>query len=65
VFSQNGKKPKFFGSLLINVPVEDLAAHPESTRLLFERYQITKDKSLLKAGDKRFNGMVLHDSLGM
>jgi hypothetical protein len=63
--SKNGSKPKFFGALLINLPVEDLAAHPESTKLLFERYQLTLDKTLLKAGDKRFNGMVLKDELGM
>ena len=65
VFSQKGKKPKFFGALLINLPVEDLAGHPESTQLLFERYRLTLDHSLLRAGDKRFNGMVLQDELGM
>lgn len=65
VMSQKGSKPKFFGALLINLPVEELAAHPESTKLLFERYRLTMDKSLLKAGDKRFNGMVLQDELGM
>lgn len=64
-FSQKGKKPKFFGALLINLPVEELVSHPESTQLLFERYRLTQDKSLFKAGDKRFNGMVLQDELGM
>jgi hypothetical protein len=64
-FSQNGSKPKFFGALLIHLPVEDLAAHPESTKLLFERYRLTLDKTLLKAGDKIFNGMVLNDALGL
>lgn len=65
MFSQKGKKPKFFGALLINLPVEELVSHPESTQLLFERYRLTRDKSLFKAGDKRFNGMVLQDELGM
>lgn len=64
-FSQKGSKPKFFGALLINLPVEDLVAHPESTQLLFERYRLTLDKTLLNAGDKRFNGMVLNDALGL
>lgn len=64
-FSQRGSKPKFFGALLINLPVEDLVAHQESTKLLFERYRLTLDKTLLRAGDKRFNGMVLNDELGM
>lgn len=64
-FSQNGKKPKFFGGLLLNLPTDHLLAHPRSTELLFERYRLTMDKSLLRLGNKAFNGMVLQDELGM
>lgn len=64
-FSQNGKKPKFFGGMLIGLPTEDLVAHPKATDLLFERYRLTSDKSLLRLGNKAFNGKVLQDELGM
>ena len=64
-FSEKGARPKYYGALLLNLPVEDIVAHAQSTKLLFERYRLTMDKSLLKAGDKKFNGMVLQNDLGM
>jgi hypothetical protein len=64
-YSSNGSRPKAFGALLINLPLEMLADHPQSERLLLERYRITQDKTILSYGSQAMRGRVLQDELGM
>lgn len=63
--TQSWSTPNVLGSLLIGIPPKEIAAHPSSTRMLNDLYQLTKDKSLLTLGDKKFNGMALEGDLGL
>lgn len=63
--TKNAKSTSQFSPLLLAVPVDDLLGHSDSSAMLLERYRLTGDKTLLKLGDRKLNGMVLESDLGL
>lgn len=64
-FTQGGAKQEQLAPLLLDVPPEILAAHPEASTLLMQRYKLTGEKSLLKLGDRTLRGKALEDDIGL
>lgn len=64
-FTFGGVKEEQLIPLLLEVPPEILAAHPEASALLMHRYRLTGEKSLLKLGDRTFRGKALEDDMGL
>lgn len=64
-FIAKGGKLAHYSPLLVDVPEQMLADHPEATTLLLERYRLTGEKQLLKLGSHQLRGLVLEDELGL